>query len=665
MAIALTIAWAIGWPAEGATDQPWQKEYTGEQATGNRVVALWHFARGAEMVDATGKGHRLKIRGRSRIVDGGRFGSCLECFASGSGNDVKEGADTKRRADLAPAGAFTLEMWIKPKPEMLDREQVIMLADKRSYYYFKDIPRANHGYLFLLRRLTRGTFVMHVFLGFGADSASYASKPVTLAPEQWHHVAFTYDGAGTVQIFLNGAVVGSATREGRGDISPGPYPLTIGDRVASVHAGFPGYIDEVRLSKGVVPFSSGRVMVHMGARDGRTAFVRMERDVVVHVSVSNGTGHGLAPTQAACFFGGSRREIALPALGIGESYAFDLPVDTTVRPDTYRLNVTIIGTASGKPFRVEESAPIVIVPRPLPSRMPVVMRGIGDIETLKEIGFTHHLSMAVDMGKIWAEGKPSDWLRVFANTFRWLAEPSLKAGLGGATTPADLIDPPMKPWPAPPVFDWTKVVAMPDQPQVAGLIGARTALSSGSGTVADYATAAKKAGLQFIVFLEDSLAMDQAKWDQLVKACDAACDKSFIAVPGLTYEDAQGNHLYAFADNVKFPKPEWLLPDRRLATTMPMRSRRYFDYVNEYMKQHIISGFWQHRRNWVHVADYKLYNSFPIHSSIDGKPADDAFGDYRYLMGWGGCHAVLAFEIMTRPSLVAERANKGWRVVVH
>lgn len=40
-----------------------------------------------------------------------------------------------------------------------------------------------------------------------------------------------------------------------------------------------------------------------------------------------------------------------------------------------------------------------------------------------------------------ANGRKSDWLRVFANTFRWLAEPSLKAGYGGAVTPEKVLNP--------------------------------------------------------------------------------------------------------------------------------------------------------------------------------------------------------------------------------
>ena len=286
-----------------------------------------------------------------------------------------------------------------------------------------------------------------------------------------------------------------------------------------------------------------------------------------------------------------------------------------------------------------------------------------------------HCPTAEAMLTAGAGSKPSDWLRVFANAFRWLAEPSMKEGRGGATTPDSLLSPPVQVWPTLPPLDWSKqasVEKMGDQLQTAGLIGARTALSSGTGSVADYVAAAKAAGLQFIVFLEDGLKMNQAKWDQLVAACAAASDKAFAAVPGLTYEDAQGNHLYAFADEVKFPKPAMLLQDGRLATNQSGRTKAYFDYVNEFMQQHILSGFWRHNGNQMHFADYKLYNSFPIVSFEDGKPVDDAFDAYRYFMGLGGCQAPLAFEIVTRPAEVATRAGapgagdgSGWRVVAH
>lgn len=263
-----------------------------------------------------------------------------------------------------------------------------------------------------------------------------------------------------------------------------------------------------------------------------------------------------------------------------------------------------------------------------------------------------------------AEGKTSNWLRVCANTFRWLAAPSLQAGMGGAVTPDALLNPPLDVWPTVPVKVWdTGPKVVPDHAQYPGLISARTALSSGSGTVADYVREAKAAHLSYIVFLEDLFKMDDARWKQLVADCTANSDATFAAIPGLTYEDAQGNHLYAFADRVTLPTPAMLLPDRRLATTQEMRSRAYFDYVDQLMEQDVVSGFWNHKANFIPPADYKLYDSFPIYSTVDGKPVDSAFADYQYLMGIAGCQNVLAFEFMTSPAQVAERARRGWRVV--
>ncbi len=267
-----------------------------------------------------------------------------------------------------------------------------------------------------------------------------------------------------------------------------------------------------------------------------------------------------------------------------------------------------------------------------------------------------------------AAGKPSDWLRVFANTFRWLAEPAAKAGLGGATTPNAVLNPPPYIWEKAQRIDWSTspaVSAIPDQAQYRGLVGARTALSTGKGTVADYVKAAKAAGLQYLVFMEDSLKMTEAKWEQLIEQCKASSDDAFLAVPGLTYEDAQGNHLYAFADNVRMLKPSMLLPDGRLATVSGMRSRAYFDYDNEYIGQQAIRGYWNHRANFLHFADYKLYNSFPIYSYVDGRQVDNALGEFLYLQGIGGCQAPVAFEFMTEPGQVAKRAADGWKVVSH
>ncbi len=273
------------------------------------------------------------------------------------------------------------------------------------------------------------------------------------------------------------------------------------------------------------------------------------------------------------------------------------------------------------------------------------------------------------------KGKPSDWLKVFANTVRWLAEPSMTQGRGGAQTPdallrsGDII-------PAPPVIDWSGprpvvrnskkplvLPAMEDMQQLRGLVGARTELSGYRGTVADYAAEARKAGLDYVVFLENALKMNETTFSNLVSQCAAASDGLFAAVPGLTIEDAQGNHFFYIGDNLKFPKPDMLLPDGRLDTTTHSRTEAIFKYGWEYMNYRVLIGWYNHKKNHTPVVDYKLYNSFPVYSFEDGKQFDDAFADYLYLTGWGGCHMVFALELMSGPDQVAKRAANGWQTV--
>jgi len=89
-----------------------------------------------------------------------------------------------------------------------------------------------------------------------------------------------------------------------------------------------------------------------------------------------------------------------------------VPVDTALRPDSYPLKIVATATATDKQYQVEEAFSVTIVPRPLPYTMPVVMWGHGDLQRLKEIGFTHQLVYLVDYGKVWKAGQPTDAVEV-------------------------------------------------------------------------------------------------------------------------------------------------------------------------------------------------------------------------------------------------------------
>ena len=163
-------------------------------------------------------------------------GLCLESFAANNDNDKAQGALAKNHPRLTPAGAFTLEMWFQPKPEM-DAETTVFLLDKKYFHYAKDLPDANQDYCLYMRRSGENRRRIVAYLGFGKDSIAFTSNDVTVEPDTWYHVAFSYDGAGTGRFFLNDRSVGRMTHEGRGGVTAGRYHLVIGCRYGSVHSG--------------------------------------------------------------------------------------------------------------------------------------------------------------------------------------------------------------------------------------------------------------------------------------------------------------------------------------------------------------------------------------------------------------------------------------------
>ena len=405
--------------------KPWESPYTDEDVTGAHVIGLWQFEEGQELKDNSGRGHDLTLRGRSRSVKDGKFGSCLECFAAPG--DKPEGVSVRNRPELTPPGAFTLELWIKLKKEEKPGKQLFLL-DKKYYHYFKDVPQANHDYCLFMTRSAGEQFSLTAFLGFGKDSVVYRSSPVTIPTDEWHYVAFTYDGKGMGRFFLDGRPVGRTVYDGRGPISHGPYNLHIGARVGSTHIGFPGYIDQVRITKGIAPFLTGNLEV--GTVAGRTAFLRMERDAKVLVSLWNDTGKPLTNVTLAAEIEGRDQTVPVGDIAISETRRLEVPVDTSLRPSTYDLRVLVKARGPEQEHTVKKDFPVTIAPRPLPHQMPVVLWGGGDLERLQEIGFTHQLIGTVDFRKVWEAGGPIDaWTpetgqrldRYLASGFRGLA----------------------------------------------------------------------------------------------------------------------------------------------------------------------------------------------------------------------------------------------------
>ncbi len=161
-------------------------------------------------------------------------------------------------------------------------------------------------------------------------------------------------------------------------------------------------------------------------------------------------------------------------------------------------------------------------------------------------------------------GIPSDFEVLIFNALDWLGEPSFTSGsVGGYIADPARFDPPNL---SPDVFAdfeahvWQDNELDMSQPSgggnlYRGLIGARTALTGGSGTVLDYANAARAAGLDFVVFLEQFDMLSPAGLTGLGNDCATHSDGSLLLLPGYTIDSNIGNHLFFTGHNLPWPTP--------------------------------------------------------------------------------------------------------------
>ncbi len=97
-----------------------------------------------------------------------------------------------------------------------------------------------------------------------------------------------------------------------------------------------------------------------------------------------------------------------------------------------------------------------------------------------------------------------------------------------------------------------------------GVIGARTSYSVGRSTPEEYAQKARAAGLDFIVFLEEMAQLKPDSFESLKRDCRRLSTADFLAIPGVTYQNSDGNHEYVIGESVRLPSKLFLDDQRRL-----------------------------------------------------------------------------------------------------
>jgi hypothetical protein len=172
--------------------------------------------------------------------------------------------------------------------------------------------------------------------------------------------------------------------------------------------------------------------------------------------------------------------------------------------------------------------------------------GYGEFHT----GQINGIVMEKGDGKTASDGK-----RLIRNMLRWLGEGAAAQGMGGYNADAyKQIKVPDKA----PVPKWlTGWYEGNEANYYKVLLGARSAYSSGQGTIAEWAAAAKAAGYSLLIMTEDLDSFTAAKWPQFLADCRAASTADFVVMPGMDMRDAYGDRLLLFGQ-VAYPQP-WML----------------------------------------------------------------------------------------------------------
>jgi hypothetical protein len=267
--------------------------------------------------------------------------------------------------------------------------------------------------------------------------------------------------------------------------------------------------------------------------------------------------------------------------------------------------------------------------------------------------------------------RSSDWLPLLENTLRWLSEPGRSNYFpGGETETVKFhVNPeygsltPIN-WELPDiatpdseiyrlhsmhsslwkVADW-RLSAGGQLKAFKFLVGAKSRLSGGKGSVLDWKAAARKAGFDGVIFREDILSLSHEQWDDFQKECVVASDSSFLAVPGQEFTDWEGNQFYRFNRDIPYHHKVRLTPDGKR-----VRDQLSFFFDANWTANMPLRVKANPEKWW----NYRVYSAFPtqVYDSA-GKLLEDNTAEWKKLVERIEYPTPIAIHLLDDPAQVA------------
>ncbi len=272
------------------------------------------------------------------------------------------------------------------------------------------------------------------------------------------------------------------------------------------------------------------------------------------------------------------------------------------------------------------------------------------------------------------EGKASGGYRLLENSLKWLAEPSMAAGeLGGAKMDMAMLDNPYKTKFGKP-YDWSQKLEFPAvEPAWPGVIGARTAYSSGQGTVDEWVAAAKAQKLSFLVFLEEFGRLSAANFNRLKADCKRVSNRDFAAIPGFTIDDEVGNHYFYFGDTFPYVDKKFLDPSGKFFVSRDtglggdpyvkgQLAMTVLDYAYSISSFKLTAGNYLFSQSAAPFANwFSDWSAVAVVTAQDGQVLEDFTKGYLNLAAFGNGPTPLALNLIDNP---AKLAQTKWKTIL-